>query len=92
MKCFFGRRHKKELAQWTNCPNRFYDQIQGQLEVCDREWCDLMLWIPKNSRKRNYCIIRVDRNREYFEQTLKPELDAFCDELETARALAKALQ
>ncbi len=92
VKCFFGRRHKKELAQWTNCPNRFYDQIQGQLEVCDREWCDLMLWIPKNSRKRNYCIIRVDRNREYFEQTLKPELDAFCDELETARALAKALQ
>ena len=34
-----------------------------------------------NSRKRNYCIIRVDRNREYFEQTLKPELDALCDEL-----------
>lgn len=46
IKCLWGRRHKKELPQFDHCPKRFYDQIQGQLAVCDLDFCDLMLYIP----------------------------------------------
>mmetsp|Transcript_77829 Transcript_77829/g.152311 ORF Transcript_77829/g.152311 Transcript_77829/m.152311 type:complete len:350 (-) Transcript_77829:268-1317(-) len=85
VKCFFGRRHKKELAQWEHCPNRFYDQIQGQLELCDRPFCDLFLWIPRNSKKKNFCVIRVPRNRDYWKDTLGPAISSFRTELSTAR-------
>ena len=46
IKSLWGRRHKKSLPVFHGCPSRFYDQIQGQLAICDKEWCDLMLFIP----------------------------------------------
>ncbi len=46
IKSLWGRRNKKSLPVFDRCPSRFYDQIQGQLAICDKEWCDLMLFIP----------------------------------------------
>jgi hypothetical protein len=46
IKSLWGRRHKNSLPEFDRCPSRFYDQIQGQLAICNREWCDLMLFIP----------------------------------------------
>lgn len=46
IKSLWGRRNKKSLPNFDHCPSRFYDQIQGQLAICDKEWCDLMLFIP----------------------------------------------
>jgi uracil-DNA glycosylase len=87
IKCLWGRRHKKELPQFDYCPNRFYDQIQGQLAVCDRDWCDLMMYIPPSGYKgrKNYCILRIQRDKTYWSKTLLPALDDFCDELDKAR-------
>jgi hypothetical protein len=71
-----------QLKPFDNCPRRFYDQIQGQMELADRDWCDLMVWIPKNSRRPNYTIVRVHRNREYWTTKLAPALAEFRKELE----------
>jgi hypothetical protein len=49
IKSLWGRRHKSTLPPYDHCPNRYYDQIQGQLAICNREWCDLMLFIPPNT-------------------------------------------
>ncbi|KAL3906349.1 MAG: hypothetical protein SGILL_009305 [Bacillariaceae sp.] len=48
IKSLWGRRHNKGLPKFDHCPKRYYDQIQGQLAICDKEWCDLMLFIPPN--------------------------------------------
>jgi hypothetical protein len=92
IKCLWGRRHKKELPQFDHCPKRFYDQIQGQLAVCDLQWCDLILYIPPQQRKKrrggngkNYCILRVQRDREYWTGTLLPAVQSFCEEVEQLR-------
>ena len=87
IKCLWGRRNKKkEMPQWENCPNRFFDQIQGQLAVCDREWCDLMCYVPPSNRfRKNYCIIRVPRNHKYWSETLLPELEKFCAEVDKGK-------
>jgi len=122
IKSLWGRRNKSTLPTFDQCPNRFYDQIQGQLAVCDKEWCDLMLFIPpsgsggttsttvqrsnkrkgKSKKKRkkqqlakdanaakvrkskgnNYAIVRVKRNRIYWNETLLPALIKFCNEVE----------
>ena len=88
IKCLWGRRNKKELPQYDYCPNRFYDQIQGQLAVCDREWCDLMMFIPPSGYKnrKNYCILRIERNNTHWSQKLLPALEEFCDELNQEKA------
>ena len=96
IKCLWGRRHKKELPQFDHCPTRFYDQIQGQLAVCDLDFCDLMMYIPptgsgssrsstKSKRKqqgKNYCILRIARDETYWKETLLPSVQSFCAEVE----------
>lgn len=86
IKCLWGRRNQKELAPFEHCPNRFYDQIQGQLAICDREWCDLMIYIPPTGKFKNYCILRISRDREYWSSTIRPALTAFCDDVDKAKA------
>ncbi|KAL3941079.1 MAG: hypothetical protein SGBAC_004511 [Bacillariaceae sp.] len=82
IKCLWGRRNQKELSIFEHCPNRFFDQIQGQLAICDREWCDLMIFIPPKGKKRNHCILRIPRDRDYWTNTLLPALKEFCDDVE----------
>jgi len=124
IKSLWGRRHKTSLPEFDRCPSRFYDQIQGQMAICDKEWCDLMLFIPagdgtgsggsskkkrkgksakkrkkqaaaaaaKSTRKkkgRNYSIVRVKRNEEYWNETVLPALIQFCDEVEAGTSKAK---
>jgi putative phage-type endonuclease len=81
IKCMYSRRTKTKMKQYNYCPNRFYDQIQGQMAICDKPWCDLMIWIPKNSKQKNYSILRVFRNETYWDNQLGPALEGFCDEV-----------
>jgi putative phage-type endonuclease len=89
IKSLWGRRNKqKELPQFSHCPNRFYAQIQGQLAICNREWCDLILYVPpKNAKKRqrHYSIVRVARNQLYWETVLLPSLSDFVTEMAAAQ-------
>jgi putative phage-type endonuclease len=83
IKCMYGKRTKTKMKQYNYCPNRFYDQIQGQMAVCDKPWCDLMIWIPKNSKQKNYSILRVFRNETYWDSKLSPALEVFCNQVAT---------
>lgn len=49
----------------------YYDQVQGQLEVCDKSYCDFICWSTKGIH-----IERIYRNPSFF-KTLKPTLDHF---------------
>jgi hypothetical protein len=80
VKCLWSRRHKRQLAPLTKCPNRYFAQIQGQLEVCGREWCDLVLWVPHDVR-----VLRVPRDRAFWRDELGPAIAAFSDELGAMR-------
>ena len=130
IKSLWGRRNKSTLPTFDQCPNRFYDQIQGQLAVCDKEWCDLMLFIPpgnsntgtgttvqrsnkrkgkskakrrkqqlakdanaakvRKSKGNNYAIVRVKRNRIYWNETVLPALMKFCNEVESLSELSES--
>ena len=90
IKCLYGQRTKKKLKQYEYCPKRFYDQIQGQLAVCSAddfnvEWCDLIVWIPRNSKAKdqNYSIVRVYKNETYWNEKLLPEIKNFVTDVQT---------
>ena len=89
VKCFFSRRNQRSFPVLKEPPGRFVAQIQGQLAVCDLDWCDLVCWIPKNSTAPNYRVIRVQRDLAYWDD-LRPRLLAFSRELRDLRARARA--
>ena len=58
----------KQLNQKSN----YYYQIQGQLAVCDRAYCDFVCWTPVGM-----FIQRIERDDHFF-QEMKNRLDMFC--------------
>ncbi|XP_076892528.1 uncharacterized protein LOC143544279 [Bidens hawaiensis] len=61
VKCPFNK-GKPELAlPWTKMPYYYMPQVQGQMEVLDRNWVDLYCWTLNGST-----IFRVCRDREYW--------------------------
>lgn len=47
---------------WEEVPAHYMAQIQGQLEITDRAWCDFVSWTPTD-----LAVFRVDRSVEYWE-------------------------
>jgi hypothetical protein len=58
-------------------PNTYKPQVQGQLLVCGREWCDFVSYLPGAEP----FVIRVERDEQYIE-TLHDALCEFVRELE----------
>lgn len=56
---------------------RYRPQIQGQLYISERQWCDVIAWHPELPRT----VIRVERNEEFIE-FLAGQLTDFCNYLE----------
>lgn len=50
----------------------YYDQVQGQLAVCDAEYCDFVCWTPCGIHYE-----RIEADTHYFFNDVKPALDAF---------------
>lgn len=62
VKCPFNK-GKPELAlPWTKMPYYYMPQVQGQMEVMNRDWVDLYCWTLNGST-----IFRVCRDREYWD-------------------------
>ncbi|XP_057529621.1 uncharacterized protein LOC130808174 [Amaranthus tricolor] len=62
VKCPYNK-GKPELAlPWSKMPFYYMPQIQGQMEIMDREWVDLYCWTPNGSS-----IFKVRRDRGYWD-------------------------
>ena len=47
---------------WEEVPAHYLAQIQGQLEITGRDWCDFVSWTPDD-----LAIFRVFRNESYWD-------------------------
>ncbi|XP_021744350.1 uncharacterized protein LOC110710366 isoform X1 [Chenopodium quinoa] len=61
VKCPYNK-GKPVALPWSSMPFYYMPQIQGQMEIMDREWVDLYCWTPNGST-----IFRVCRERGYWE-------------------------
>ncbi|XP_065875053.1 uncharacterized protein [Euphorbia lathyris] len=62
VKCPFNKGKPEVGLPWKTMPFYYMPQVQGQLEIMNREWADLYCWTPNGST-----IFRVYRDREYWE-------------------------
>ncbi|KAK9707526.1 hypothetical protein RND81_07G203400 [Saponaria officinalis] len=62
VKCPYNKGKPALGLPWSTMPFYYMPQIQGQMEIMDRDWVDLYCWTPNGST-----IFRVRRERGYWE-------------------------
>jgi len=60
---------------WDHVPDHYMAQIQGQLAITGRDWCDFVSWTPEG-----IAIFRVNASSAYWEEMLVL-LEKFWDDL-----------
>lgn len=61
VKCPHNRGRPELCVPWAAVPYYYIPQVQGLMEILDRDWLDLFVWTLNGS-----AIFRVDRNPEYW--------------------------
>ncbi|KAG8236693.1 hypothetical protein J437_LFUL016730 [Ladona fulva] len=51
--------------------NAYYFQVQGQLEICNNNFCNFLVWSP------GIIIQRIERDREFWRKNLMGLLEVF---------------
>lgn len=80
IKCPLPSTHLDYIIK-NKLPSQYVPQVQGQLWVCGRQWCDFISFDPRVT-DRPYWSIRVERDDAYIE-TLKQAVEQFVFELRT---------
>ena len=76
VKCPLMATHVEYLLK-GKLPMTYFQQVQGQLLVTGRKWCDFMSYYPAMKP----LIVRVERDEDFI-NTLKDTLIGFCKELD----------
>ena len=56
--------------------HNYYYQVQGQLHITRRSWCDFVLWTP-SSTVDNLCVERIRYDKTFWTNTIYPRLYRF---------------
>lgn len=70
-----------ETLHTGKIPRQYYAQVQGQMWITDRKWCDFVSYDPRMPDNAQMIIIRVDRDDDYIAE-LEAEIRAFIAEVE----------
>lgn len=61
VKCPFNRGKPEKAKPWSTVPFYYMPQVQGQMEIMNREWVDVYCWTINGST-----VFRVYRDRGYW--------------------------
>lgn len=61
VKCPYNKGKTDTVLPWSKVPFYYMPQLQGQMEITDREWVDLYCWTRNGS-----AVFRVMRDRSYW--------------------------
>jgi putative phage-type endonuclease len=81
IKCPNTKTHLQTLQSGT-APSQYYGQMQMQMWVTGKQWCDFVSYDPRVTKRnlRFFCI-RVDRDNEYI-ANMEQEVLSFLEEVE----------
>lgn len=70
-----------ETLRRRDVPGTYYWQVQGQLWITGRLWCDFVSFDPRLPENAQFIVVRVNRNEESIKE-LELEVESFLDEVE----------
>ncbi len=79
LKCPLGTTHRDYLEGKQSLVKTYWKQIQGQMYVTGRKWCEIMSFRPEN-KKHPHILHRVKRDEEFIHE-LKIELVMFIKDM-----------
>jgi putative phage-type endonuclease len=80
IKCPNSATHIETLTS-KSAPRQYFAQIQGQLWMTGRKWCDFVSYDPRLPENARMIIIRVNRDDKYIAE-LSKEVEKFLKEVE----------
>jgi len=57
-----------EYLKGKSLPKEYKAQVQGQLWITDRKWCDFVSYDPRMPANLQLFIVRVERDEEYIDE------------------------
>ena len=70
-----------EYMEADELPSKYVAQVQGQLWIAGRQWCDFVSFDPRMPEKLRLFVVRVERDDAYI-QALKAEVLRFMGEVQ----------
>lgn len=80
IKCPNSATHIETLLS-KKAPRQYFAQIQGQLWMTDRKWCDFVSYDPRLPENTRMIIIRVERDEDFVKE-LAQEVEKFLGEVD----------
>jgi len=81
IKCPYNSKNHLQTIESNKVPSQYVAQVQGNMFITGRKWCDYISYDPRFPEKLQLFVIRVDADEEYHEK-LQEQLVNFCDEIE----------
>lgn len=81
IKCPNSKTHLSTLLS-GKAPTKYIPQMQTQMAVMNRQWCDFVSFDPRLPEDLQLFVIRVNRDDEYIAK-LEEEVTAFLEEVES---------
>lgn len=90
IKCPNSKTHISTLMS-GKAPTKYIPQMQTQMAVMNRQWCDFVSFDPRLPEDLQLFVIRVNRDDEYIAK-LEEEVTAFLEEVELTVVKLKGLK
>lgn len=90
VKCPNSKTHIATLMS-GKAPTKYIPQMQTQMAVMNRQWCDFVSFDPRLPEDLQLFVIRVNRDDEYIAK-LEEEVSAFLEEVELTVIKLKGLK
>lgn len=81
IKCPFNSANHLQTIVERNVPSNYEWQVQGQMWVLNKEWCDFVSYDPRMPDTHCIAVIRVERDQEKID-TLAERVGLFCERME----------
>lgn len=78
-----------ETLHTGKLPTQYKAQVQGQMWITDRKWCDFVSYDPRLPENAQMIIIRINRDDDYIDELIE-EVQDFLEELEEEQSFIKS--
>ena len=79
-----------EYFKYNRPPQKYVIQMQAQMAVTSRDWCDFVSFDPRMPDRSQLLIVRVDRDESFIAE-MEAEIKKFLDEVEVEVNLMKGM-
>ena len=80
-----------EYFKYNRPPTKYVIQMQAQLAVTGRDWCDFVSFDPRMPERSQLLVVRVDRDNAFIEE-MEAEIKQFLSEVEVEVNLMKGIK